>query len=311
MKKMKTLVPGGAGFLGSHLCDKLIEEDLEVYCFDNLGSGRKENIKHLNEKEDFHFIKGDIRDEFDLPDIEFDEIFHLASRASPRDFKDHSIEIAMTNSLGTKNLLDLAKEKNSKFLFTSTSEVYGNPEKHPQNEEYWGNVNPNGPRSCYDESKRLGESITTNYIKNGVDARIIRIFNTYGPRMARDDGRVIPNFVTQALDNKPLTVYGDGTQTRSFCYVNDMIKGLIKAMRKKDTTGEIINLGSNKEIKIIDLAKKIKSLIENEPEITYETLPKDDPKRRKADITKAKQKLNWKPKTDLNKGLQKTIEYFK
>lgn len=316
MRKGKTitaLVTGGAGFLGSHLCDYLIEKDRRVICVDNLGSGKSENIKHLFENEKFKFITHDITKP--LRTIEkIDEIYHLSSRASPVDFPKHPIEILMTNSLGTYNMLDLAKEKKAKFLFASSSEVYGNPLEHPQKETYWGNVNPNGIRSCYDESKRFGEALCMSYIrKYKLDARVVRIFNTYGPKMRGDDGRVVSNFIVQALSNKPITVYGDGKQTRSFCYVSDLINGIYLMMQSEKIISEedsIINLGNPKEITILELVKKVKELTNTSSEIVFKPLPKDDPVRRKPDISKAMKLLGWGPIVNFDEGVKKTINYF-
>lgn len=290
--------------MGSHLCRSLSRQ-YKVICVDNLCTGRKEHIAGL----DLEFIEHDITKPLD---VKGDYIFDMASRASPIDFETHPIEILMTNSLGVKNLLDLASETGAKFLMASTSEVYGEPLEHPQKETYRGNVSTTGPRACYDESKRFAEALTTAYIKEkGVDARIVRIFNTYGPNQRAGDGRVVPNFITQALSGKQITVYGNGSQTRSFCYVEDLVEGIEKAMFTEGTKGEIYNLGNPTEHTILEFARKIKELTGSSSEIIFKPLPKDDPTRRKPDITKAKEKLGWAPKTSLEAGLKKTIEYFR
>ncbi|MDI6707981.1 MAG: SDR family oxidoreductase [Candidatus Thermoplasmatota archaeon] len=313
-KKIVTaLVTGGAGFLGSHLCDYLIEKNRRVICVDNLGSGREENIEHLIKNKNFKFINHDITKPLKIKE-EIDEIYHLASRASPVDFPKHPIEILLTNSLGTYNMLNLAKEKKAKFLFASSSEVYGNPKEHPQKESYWGNVNPIGIRSCYDESKRFGEALCMSYFrKYNSDVRIVRIFNTYGPRMREDDGRVVSNFIVQALSNKPITVYGNGVQTRSFCYVSDLIEGIYRMMQAEKINSEedrIVNLGNPKEITILELANKVKELTNTNSKIVFAALPKDEPLRRKPDISKAQKLLGWEPKISLDEGLKITIEFY-
>ncbi len=304
----KALITGGAGFIGSHLCDYLLKEGLEVICLDNLLTGSERNIKHLLDNSKFKFIKADVTEPVNL---EVDCIFHLASPASPIDYQNHSEETLLANSEGTLNMLKLALKNKAKILVASTSEVYGDPKEHPQKETYWGNVNSFGPRSCYDESKRFGEAATYVYINNhGVDARIVRIFNTYGPRMQKDDGRVVSNFINQAIEGNPLTVYGKGEQTRSFCYVSDLVEGIYKAMFTEGTRGEVINLGNPDEYKIIDLAEKIKKLTNSNSEIIFKDLPPDDPTQRQPDISKAKNLLSWEPKVKVDEGLQKTIEYY-
>lgn len=306
----KVLVTGGAGFIGSHLVDSLIKDGYKVVCVDNLITGKKDNVAQYEGREGFTFIKADVvKNKLDLKNIDF--IFHLASPASPVDYQKLPLETALTNSIGTKNMLKLAKKHDAKFLLASTSEVYGDPEEHPQKETYWGNVNSFGPRACYDESKRFAETLTYIFLhEENVDARIIRIFNTYGPRMKKDDGRAVSNFINQALKDKPLTVYGDGTQTRSFCFVTDMVEGIKKAMFTKETTGEIFNLGNPEEYKIIDLAKKIKEMTNSKSKIVFRPLPKDDPMQRKPDITKAKEILNWEPKIKEDMGLEKMISFY-
>ncbi|MCX6704775.1 MAG: SDR family oxidoreductase [Candidatus Woesebacteria bacterium] len=311
---MKTcLVTGGAGFIGSHLCDVLIDKGCKVICLDNLLTGSKENIKHLLDNPSFKFIEADVTKPLN-PDVsDLDYIFHLASPASPVDYQNYPEETLLTNSMGTINVLKLAKESGVKVLIASTSEVYGDPKEHPQKETYFGNVNTFGPRSCYDESKRFAEAATYVYLrKHNLDARIIRIFNTYGPRMKKDDGRVVSNFINHSLAVQDINIDGDGTQTRSFCYVSDMVEGIFKAMFSDNTKGEIFNLGNPDEYTVKQLADKIIELTESKSEIKYTgTFRKDDPMRRQPDITKAKKILDWEPKVSLDEGLQKTIEYYK
>jgi len=309
--KQVCVVTGGAGFIGSHLCERLLTDGYVVFCVDNLLTGSEKNIEPLKKNPDFTFIKWDIISEFPvLPKIDY--IFHLASPASVPDYQKYDEETALVNSVGTRNMLKVAKAYKAKFLFTSTSEVYGNPTENPQKETYWGNVNPNGVRSCYDESKRFGEMMTMLYVRSrGVDARIVRIFNTYGPNMRKDDGRVISNFINQALEAKPMTVYGDGKQTRSICFVSDLVEGIVKMMFSEKTAGEVVNLGNPEEYTMIDLAKKIQKMIGTKSEIVFEKLPQDDPMQRRPDITKAEKLLGWKPVVSADAGLQKTIEYYK
>jgi dTDP-glucose 4,6-dehydratase len=305
----KVLITGGAGFIGSHLSQLLIEREYKVLCLDNCLTGRKDNIKDLLDNDNFKFIEHDISEPIEF-DEDIDYILHFASPASPRDYLDYPIKTLKVNSLGTHNALGIAKKKNAVFMLASTSEVYGDPQEHPQKESYWGNVNCLGPRGVYDESKRFAEAISTAYKnKHGLDVKIARIFNTYGPRMRKDDGRAIPNFICQALNNKPLTVYGDGSQTRSFCYIDDLIEGLFKLMQSDKQ--EPFNLGSPYEMSILDLAKKIIKLSGSDSNITYKPLPKDDPKVRRPDITKAKEHLNWQPTVKVDEGLKKTIQWFK
>jgi len=307
----RTVVTGGAGFLGSWLCERLVEEGCETICIDNLSSGVRNNVEHLLSNLRFKLLEHDITKPLKL-EGPIDYIFHLASRASPVDFERYPIEIMLTNSLGTYNMLELAKKRGAGFLLASSSEVYGDPQVHPQPEEYWGNTNPIGPRSCYDESKRFSESLTVNiYRKYGLDVRVARIFNTYGPRMRPDDGRVISNFIVQALKNEPITIFGDGSQTRSFCYVSDMVEGLMKLMFIDGLAGEIVNLGDPNEVSILEVAKLIKKLAGSNSEISFKPLPKDDPRRRKPDTSKAKNLLGWVPTTKLEDGLRKTIQYFR
>jgi len=306
---MKVLVTGGAGFIGSYLCEAVLNKGYDVLCLDNLSTGNKKNIKHLLNDSRFKFIRHNVTKPIDL---KIDFIFHLASPASPIDYQKLPIETSMANSIGTYNMLELTRKNNARFLLASTSEVYGDPAEHPQKETYWGNVNPFGVRSCYDESKRFAEALAMSFHrKYNLDVRIARIFNTYGPRMRLDDGRVIPNFIVQAISPKPITVYGNGRQTRSFCFISDMVDGLMKFMFIDGLSGEVINLGSMDEREIIELAKLLKKLIFSESEIVFKPLPEDDPTKRKPDITKAKKVLGWKTKVDLKTGLTKTIEWFR
>jgi nucleoside-diphosphate-sugar epimerase len=308
--KKTALVAGGAGFIGSHLCEALIGRGMRVICVDNLGTGKMENLKALKGNKNFTFIKADIRKKINIKGG-IDYIFHLASYASPPYYQAKSIETLMTNSLGTFNLLELAVEKKARYLITSTSETYGDPKEHPQKETYWGNVNPVGIRSCYDEAKRFAEALTMEFFrKHKLDARIIRIFNTYGPRLQKDDGRVISNFIWQAIHNDPITIYGDGSQTRSFCYVSDQVGGLMAAMMKPGLAGEVINIGNPGEFTVKQAADMIKQMTGSSSGIIYKPLPKDDPARRKPDISKAKKLLGWIPSVKLKEGLEKTIEWF-
>ncbi len=307
---MRALVIGGAGFIGSHLCDSLLGKGHYVICLDNLISGSMDNIKHNLKNAKFKFIKHDITKALNISG-KIDFVYCLASPASPVTYGTYPLETMMTNSLGTYNALELSKKKNASFLLTSTSEVYGDPKISPQTEEYWGNVNSVGPRSCYDEGKRFAEALTMVYKrKYGVKVHIARIFNTYGPRMAIDDGRVIPNFICCAINGRPLTIYGKGSQTRSLCYVSDMIAGLQKLMLSKQVGP--INLGNTKEMTIIEIAKLVNKLSSNQAtSFIYKDLPEDDPKKRKPDISKANHLLGWSPVIDVEKGLKLTIDYFK
>lgn len=310
------VVTGGAGFIGSHLCDTLLSLGYHVIAIDNLITGRKDNLAQAIKHPHFRLIVHDVTSppekgiagQYSNPSY----IFHLASPASVVDYQKYPEETAFVNSVGTRNLLQLSKQTGAKFLFASTSEVYGDPKEHPQKEAYWGNVNPVGPRACYDESKRFGEMMTMVYKRrDGLDARIIRIFNTYGSRMRSDDGRVISNFINQALKREPITVYGDGMQTRSFCYVSDLVDGIVRAMFTEGTNGEVINLGNPEEYRMIDLAKKIKDMTGTTSEIVCKELPLDDPQERQPDITKAKTLLGWEPKVTVSAGLSKTIAYYR
>ncbi|UOY10288.1 UDP-glucuronic acid decarboxylase family protein [Methanonatronarchaeum sp. AMET6-2] len=306
----RVLVTGGAGFLGSHLCERLLFEGHKVICLDNFSSGQKDNIVEFEHHDRFTVINRDVRIPGSLPPV--DRVYHLASRASPADFTDFPINIALANTQGTRRLLDHARACGSRMVFASTSEVYGDPEVHPQPETYNGNVNIRGIRGCYDESKRFGETLIAAYQReHDVDARTARIFNTYGPRMRPDDGRVIPTFITQSLKGKNLTVYGDGEQTRSFCYVDDLIEGLVSLMRIDKPKHDVYNLGRENERTIKELAREVIDIVDTKSEITYEPLPKDDPQKRKPDITRAKKELNWKPQTTLHEGLKLTIPFFK
>lgn len=314
------LIAGGAGFIGSHLSTELLKKGYKVICIDNLITGAKENITSLLQNPDFTFIEKDVTEDLSSLSSELlglKYVFHLASPASPnkkspRSYINHPIETLMVNSLGTKNLLDTALKNNAQFLYASSSEIYGDPAHSPQSEDYFGNVNPNGPRSVYDEGKRFGEAITMGYVRKfRLNGRIIRIFNTYGPGMQQDDGRVVSNFITQAISNQPITIYGEGKQTRSFCYVDDMINGIMKAMFIENSAGEVINLGNPDERQVADLAKMVKEATQSTSEITFESMPQDDPSRRKPDITKAKTLLSWEPKVSIEEGLTKTIQYFK
>lgn len=303
------LVTGGAGFLGSHLCEQLLSEGHEVICLDNFGSGQRNNIRGFEEHPSFTINDRDVRIPGALPSV--DLIFHLASRASPADFTEFPVDIALANTQGTRRLLDHARACDARMIFASTSEVYGDPDVHPQPETYNGNVDIRGVRGCYDESKRFGETLTVAYQKKyDLDVRTVRIFNTYGPRMRPDDGRVVPTFVTQALRGNDLTIYGDGEQTRSFCYVDDLIQGLLSLMYIDNVDHDVYNIGKENEQTIKQLAHKILDLIETCSDITYEPLPEDDPSRRRPDISRAKTELNWEPEVPLQEGLEKTISHF-
>ena len=304
---MRILITGGTGFIGNHLCRKLLLEGHNIICLDNNFTGSIDNIKDLMDDKNFEFIRHDIT----IPIyLEVDQIYHLACPASPKAYQYNSIKTIKTNILGTMNALGIAKRTKARILLTSTSEVYGDPKISPQVEEYWGNVNPIGIRSCYDEGKRVAETLMMEYHNNHtVSIRIARIFNTYGPNMDKDDGRVVSNFLNQVIDKKDITLYGKGDQTRSFCYVDDMVDGLIKLMNNEKTNGPI-NLGNPQEITIKELAEKVIELTKSDSNIIYKDLPKDDPMKRNPDITKAKEFLDWNPKFDLEDGLIKTYKYF-
>lgn len=314
---MRILIAGGAGFIGSHLCDRLISETHQAICVDNLLTGSEKNIKDLTKNPLFKFLNHDVIKPLNIS-TKIDAIFHLASPASPNhhsrlSYHAHPMETMLVNTQATLLLLKFAKKHKAKFLFASSSEVYGDPHEHPQKEEYNGNVSPIGPRSVYDESKRFGETITSYFVRNeSIDARIARIFNTYGPRMLKEDMRMTVRFITQALNGEPITIYGDGKQTRSLCNVDDMVEGLIRLMFYPKTNGEVVNLGTSEEHTVLDYALIIKKLTNSRSQIIFsEPLPQDDPKKRKPDINKAKKLLNWEPKISLEEGLRKMIDYLK
>lgn len=308
-RQKRILITGGAGFLGSHLCDRYIDEDYEVICMDNLITGNADNVAHLIGNDRFEFIKHDVTNYIHVGG-ELDLILHFASPASPIDYLEMPIQTLKVGSLGTHKALGLAKAKNARFLLASTSEVYGDPLTHPQSEDYWGNVNPIGDRGVYDEAKRFAEAMTMAYHRyHGVETRIVRIFNTYGSRMRIHDGRALPTFMRQALNGNPLTVYGDGSQTRSFTYVDDLVEGIYR-LSQSDCI-EPVNIGNPQEISILSFAKEIIELTGSDSKIIFEELPKDDPKVRQPDISKAKQVLDWEPRYNRNEGLKKTLEYFK
>jgi UDP-glucuronate decarboxylase len=303
----RIVVSGGAGFIGSHLCDSLLTQGHEVIAVDNLFTGTKRNIHHMLSNPNFEFVRHDVTETILL---ECDQVYHLACPASPVHYQYNPIKTIKTNVTGTINMLGVAKRTHARFLLASTSEVYGDPLQHPQVESYWGNVNPIGPRSCYDEGKRVAETLTVNYKEQGhVDTRIVRIFNTFGPRMLFNDGRVVSNFIVQALKGEDITVYGEGQQTRSFCYVDDLVKGIMATMNKDGFYGPV-NLGNPNEMTIMDLAKRIIELTGSSSTIVRRPLPQDDPTRRQPDITLAKRELNWTPTVDLDQGLKKTIANF-
>lgn len=305
---MRILVTGGAGFIGSNLCERLILQGHDVLCLDNLNTGVKDNIQHLLNNDNFHFILHDVRETYDF---KVDQIYNLACPASPVHYQKDPLYTLDTCYLGAKNALNLAKEYGATVLQASTSEVYGDPFVHPQTEEYWGNVNPIGIRSCYDEGKRISETLFFDYYrKYQTNVKIARIFNTYGVNMRVDDGRVVSNFIIQALNNEKITVYGDGKQTRSFCYIEDLVDGLIKLMNSKNGITGPINIGNPIEITMLDLAVKVLSFTGSQSSISFKPLPSDDPTRRKPDISQAKELLNWEPKIDFEVGLKRTIDYF-
>ena len=306
---MRILLTGGAGFLGSHLAERLLSDGNSVIAMDNLITGREENIGHLRDDPNFEFINHDVSNYIDV-EGPIDYVMHLASPASPIDYLEHPIKTLKVGSLGTHNALGVAKEHKAKFFLASTSEVYGDPLVNPQPETYWGNVNPIGPRGVYDEAKRFAEAITLAYHRtHGIDTKIVRIFNTYGERMRHRDGRVVPNFIDQALKGEPLTIYGDGQQTRSFQYVSDLIEGIVRLM--ESGLNEPVNIGNPHEMSILEFAEKIISITGCASELVYEDLPVNDPKVRRPDITKAKKELGWEPKVDVDEGLKRTIDWFK
>jgi len=305
---MRVLVTGGAGFIGSHVCDALLGEGHTVVCADNLLTGRMENIAHLRNEPRFEFLEQDVSQAFDCGKVEY--ILHFASPASPADYMKYGIETLQVGSLGSMNCLEFAKRYNAKFLLASTSECYGDPHEHPQKESYWGRVNPIGPRSVYDEAKRFAEALTMAYRRyHNVDTRIVRIFNTYGPRLQINDGRVISNFMRQALSGEDLTVYGDGSQTRSFCYVSDEVAGIM-ALAKSDEHGPV-NIGNPSEFTILECARAVLEVTGSKSKLRYQPLPQDDPKQRCPDISKARQLLGWEPVVDLRSGLQMSLDHFK
>ena len=305
----RVLITGGAGFLGSHLSDLFLSRDHEVVCMDNFITGSPDNIKHLFGRDGFTFIKQDVTNYIHI-DGPLDYVLHFASPASPIDYLEKPIQTLKVGSLGTHKTLGVAKDKGARYLIASTSEVYGDPLIHPQKEDYWGNVNPVGPRGVYDEAKRFAEAMTMAYHRfHGVETRIVRIFNTYGPRMRVNDGRVVPAFISQALRNEPMTVFGDGSQTRSFCYVSDLIEGIYRLLMSDDA--QPTNVGNPNEMTVLQFAQEIKRLTGSKAPIEFRPLPEDDPKIRRPDITKARQLLGWEPKVPLEEGLTRTIEYFR
>jgi dTDP-glucose 4,6-dehydratase len=304
---MRVLITGGAGFIGSHLCDALLAEGHQVICVDNLLTGSLRNIAHLRNEPTFEFLQLDVNDPYDAGEVDY--IFHFASPASPDDYMEHGIETLKVGSLGSFHSLELAKKYGAKYMLASTSECYGDPLEHPQKESYWGHVNPIGPRSVYDESKRFAEAVTAAYRRyHQVDTRILRIFNTYGPRLQLSDGRVISNFMKQALRGEPLTVYGDGSQTRSFCYVSDEVDGILR-LAKANTPGPV-NIGNPTEFTILECARMVLRVTGSNSKIAYEPLPQDDPKQRRPDISKARALLGWEPKISLEQGLKLSMDYF-
>jgi dTDP-glucose 4,6-dehydratase len=307
---MRTVITGGAGFIGSYLCERFLAEGHEVVCVDNLLTGHRRNIEALHGNPRFHFLEHNISQPLHL-DGPVDNVLHFASPASPADYLEHPIPTLKVGALGTHNALGLAKSKEARFLLASTSEVYGDPEVHPQREDYWGHVNPIGPRGCYDEAKRFAEAITMAYHRfHGVKTHIVRIFNTYGPRMRLNDGRVLPAFMGQVLRGEPLTVFGEGQQTRSFCYVTDLVEGIYRLLHVD--FAEPVNLGNPAEITVLELAQEILAMVPGtKSTIVYRELPQDDPKRRKPDIARARQLLGWEPTVDRAEGLRRTLDYFR
>jgi dTDP-glucose 4,6-dehydratase len=307
--RLRHLISGAAGFIGSHLCDRLLADGGEVVGLDNLITGSRRNLSQLDSEPRFRFIECDVTQPVAI-DGPFDQVWHLASLASPRQYFAHPIETLESGSTGTRNMLEIARRESARFLLTSTSECYGDPLEHPQVETYWGNVNPVGLRSCYDESKRYAEAITMAYHRvHGMETTIARIFNTYGPRMALDDGRVVPAFIDQALRGRPLTMFGDGSQTRSFCFVADLVDGLVRLARSQERFP--VNLGNPQEMTILEFGERICRLMGSTLPLQFEPLPSDDPKKRRPDISKARRLLNWEPQVPLEDGLRDTVEYFK
>lgn len=305
---MRAVITGGAGFLGSHLCDAMIARGWEVVCIDNLITGAEQNVDHLQNNSHFRFVRHDVSESIEI-DGSVDAVLHFASPASPDDYLKFPIETLKVGSFATFHALELARAKHARFLMASTSECYGDPEVSPQPETYWGHVNSIGPRSVYDEAKRFSEALTMAYHrKHGVNTRIVRIFNTYGPRMRLNDGRALPNFLYQALSGQPITVYGDGKQTRSFCYVSDLVEGILRLLESDEHLP--VNIGNPLEITIMEFAERVRALTGNQTPLTFKPLPQDDPKRRRPDIAKARKLLKWEPKVSLEEGLQRTLEYF-
>jgi dTDP-glucose 4,6-dehydratase len=305
----RAVITGGAGFLGSHLCERLLAEGHEVVCVDNLVTGRMENIAHLADRADFRFVRHDVSRPFEI-EGQVDYVLHFASPASPIDYLELPIQTLKVGSLGTHNTLGLAKAKKARYLLASTSEVYGDPKEHPQKETYWGNVNPVGPRGVYDEAKRFAEAMAMAYHRaHGLEVRIVRIFNTYGPRMRLRDGRVVPAFIQQALTGEPMTVFGEGKQTRSFCYVDDLVEGIYRLLQSDLT--EPCNIGNPHEMTILEFAETIRDAVGSKSPILHKPLPVDDPQTRQPDITQARTRLGWEPKVPLAQGLQSTIAYFR
>ncbi len=307
---MRALITGAAGFLGSHLCDRLLQEGWEVEALDNLLTGREENLAHLRGHPRFHFRRHDVTQSVQVSEpVEL--VLHFASPASPRDYLRNPIHTMKVDSLGTLHTLGVAKRYGARYVLASTSEVYGDPEVHPQPEEYWGHVNPVGPRSVYDEAKRFAEALAMAYHReHGVDVRVLRIFNTYGPRMRADDGRAVPTFIVQALRGEPLTVYGDGTQTRSFCYVDDLVEGVYRAAVAEGLGGTVLNLGNPEEVTVLELARLVREIVGRDVPIVHCPKPEDDPRRRCPDITRARHLLGWEPKIPLREGLARTARFF-
>jgi dTDP-glucose 4,6-dehydratase len=306
---LRIVVSGAAGFIGSHMCDRLLADGHTVVAFDNFLTGNRRNLAHLEGEPRFRFVEWDITEPFSVAGP-IDGVVHMASPASPKDYLEHPIETLDVGSIGTRGMLELAREKRARYLVTSTSECYGDPLVHPQVETYWGNVNPVGPRSCYDESKRFTEALTMAYHRtHGVRTNIARIFNTYGPRMKLNDGRVVPAFLDQALRGQPLTVFGDGSQTRSFCYVSDMVEGLCRLMLSEERYP--VNLGNPSEMTILEFAERIRRMTGNQREIVFQPLPEDDPRQRRPDIAKARALLGWEPRVGLEEGLRLTVEHFR
>jgi dTDP-glucose 4,6-dehydratase len=306
---VRTLITGGGGFIGSHLCERFLNDGHEVIAVDNFITGRLENIRHLTDNPRFKLIEHDVSQHITV-DGPVDNVMHFASPASPVDYLTYPIQTLKVGSLGTHNTLGLARAKNARYLMASTSEVYGDPEQHPQREDYWGNVNPIGPRGCYDEAKRFSEAIVMAYHRtHHVNSHIVRIFNTYGERMRLDDGRVLPNFVGQALRGEPITVYGNGSQTRSFCYVSDLVEGIVRLLFTE--FHEPVNLGNPDEVSILEFAREILALSGSQSKLVFKPLPQDDPKVRKPDITRARQLLGWEPTVNRHDGLKRTLEYFR